>query len=61
MRDARLDLLRVVLILGVVCIHTFCVLDLSAYPHYRTWSLLLNTLCHYAVPLFVMLSGIFLI
>ena len=60
MRDARLDLLRVVLILGVVCIHTFCVLDLSAYPHYRTWSLTLNALCHYAVPLFVMLSGIFL-
>lgn len=60
MRDARLDLLRVVLILAVISIHTFCVLDLSVYPHYRTWSLTLNTLSHYAVPLFVMLSGIFL-
>ena len=56
MRDSRLDLLRVILIVGVVCIHTFCVLDLTVYPQYRTWSLVLNTICHYAVPLFVMLS-----
>lgn len=60
MRDSRLDLLRVVLIVGVICIHTFCVLDLAVYPQYRTWSLVLNTICHYAVPLFVMLSGIVL-
>ena len=60
MRDSRLDLLRVVLIVGVICIHTFCVLDLAVYPQYCTWSLVLNTICHYAVPLFVMLSGIVL-
>ena len=60
MRDSRLDLLRVILIVGVICIHTFCVLDLTVYPQYRTWSLVLNTICHYAVPLFVMLSGIVL-
>lgn len=60
-RDYRLDFLRVVLIVGVICIHTFCVLDLETYPQYRTWSLVLNAICHYAVPLFVMLSGIVLI
>lgn len=57
-RDTRLDLLRVVLILMVLCIHTFCVLDWAEYPQYRTLGLLLNTICHYAVPCFVMLSGI---
>jgi surface polysaccharide O-acyltransferase-like enzyme len=60
MRDSRLDFLRDVLIVGVICIHTFCVLDLETYPQYRTLSLVLNTICHYAVPLFVMLSGIVL-
>ena len=60
-RDYRIDLLRVVLITAVICIHTFCVLDLETYPQYRTWSLVLNTICHYAVPLFVMLSGMVLI
>lgn len=60
-RDYRLDFLRIVLMIGVLCIHTFCVLDLGTYPLYRTWSLILNTICHYAVPLFVMLSGIVLI
>ena len=61
MRDSRLDLLRVILIAGVICIHTFCVLDLTVYPQYRTWSLVLNTICHYAVPLFAMLSGVVLL
>lgn len=56
-RDGRLDLLRIFLIVQVLCIHTFCVLDLSLYPQYRTVSLALNTCCHYAVPLFAMLSG----
>ena len=60
-RDYRLDCLRVVLMIGVLCIHTFCVLDLETYPQYRTGSLVLNTICHYAVPLFVMLSGMVLI
>lgn len=60
MRDGRLDVLRIALILAVVCIHTFCVMDYSAYPQYRTASLIVNTICHYAVPLFVMLSGIVL-
>ena len=61
MRDSRLDFLRVMLIVGVICIHTFCVLDMTVYPQYRTWSLVLNTICHYAVPLFVMLSGMVLV
>lgn len=61
MRDVRLDLLRVILIAAVVCIHTFCVLDYAVYPQYRTIGLVLNTLCHYAVPLFVMVSGIVLL
>lgn len=58
MRDSRLDILRIILILGVICIHTFCVLDYNVYPQYRTPGLVLNTFCHYAIPLFVMLSGI---
>ena len=57
-RDTRLDLFRVVLILMVLCIHTFCVLDWAEYPQYRALGLVLNTICHYAVPCFVMLSGI---
>lgn len=60
MRDVRLDLLRILGIIAVVCIHTFCVLDYAVYPQYRTIGLVLNTLCHYAVPLFVMVSGIVL-
>lgn len=56
-RDGRLDLLRVLLIASVVCIHTFCTLDLAVYPQYRTASLALNVVFHYAVPLFVMISG----
>lgn len=60
MRDVRLDLLRIIGIIAVVCIHTFCVLDFAEYPQYRTIGLVLNTLCHYAVPLFVMVSGIVL-
>ena len=58
MRDVRLDLLRIIGIIAVVCIHTFCALDYAVYPQYRTVGLVLNTLCHYAVPLFVMVSGI---
>lgn len=60
MRDARFDLLRILGIVAVVCIHTFCVLDYAAHPQYRTIGLVLNTLCPYAVPLFVMVSGIVL-
>jgi surface polysaccharide O-acyltransferase-like enzyme len=60
MRDNRLDIFRILLICGVVCIHTFCVLDFEVYPHYRTLGLAANVICHYTVPMFAMLSGIVL-
>lgn len=60
MRDNRLDIFRILLICGVVCIHTFCVLDFEVYPHYRTLGLAANVICHCTVPMFAMLSGIVL-
>lgn len=58
MRDTRIDLLRLLLIGAVVCLHTFCVSDTSQYPFIDALSSMLNVVFHNAVPMFVMISGI---